>query len=150
MEKKKYNYYLYTVMAVTAVILFFMMMHAQPCGTDWYRVGFRDRSPSGFLGLLGQQYQNVDGKVLGNLFSYLLMVPEWLRDLVKALFILGTIFVIWGMSKRKDTMSFLAYADPRRPHFLARESRPCERLQRSSIARKYSSFLDWNNEVGTY
>lgn len=108
MEKKKYNYYLYTVMAVTAVILFFMMMHAQPSGTDWYRVGFRDRSPSGFLGLLGQQYQNVDGKVLGNLFSYLLMVPEWLRDLVKALFILGTIFVIWGMSKRKDTMSFLA------------------------------------------
>ena len=108
MEKKKYDYYLYTVMAVTAVILFFMMLHAQPSGTDWYRVGFRDRSPSGILGLLGQQYQNVDGKVLGNLFSYLLMVPEWLRDLVKALFILGTIFVIWGMSKRKDTMSFLA------------------------------------------
>lgn len=111
MENKKQNvnqkYYLYTLMALGFVIIFFLMLNAQPSGTDWLRVGFRDRSISGFLNLMGQQYENVDGRVLGNLFSYLMMVPEWLRDSIKTLMIMGTIFVIWGMTNRKDSVAFI-------------------------------------------
>lgn len=111
MENKKQNvnqkYYLYTLIALAFVIVFFIMMNGQPSGTDWVRIGFRDRSPSGFLNLMGEQYNTLDGRVLGNLFSYLMIVPDWLRDGIKTLMIMGTILVIWGMTNRKDSTGFL-------------------------------------------
>lgn len=53
-------------------------------GDDWRRIDFPRRTPAGFLAESVAYYQNHNGRAVANTVSYLLMEPQWLRELVRA------------------------------------------------------------------
>lgn len=54
-----------------------------PSGDDWERIHFTAGSLSEWLDLMIDQYLHLNGRVVGNLLSFALMKPLWLRALVK-------------------------------------------------------------------
>lgn len=106
-NRQKEQYPLYLLMALAGVIFLLLMIFSPPNGEDWVRIGFRDRSFSGFVQLIGEQYETLNGRVMGNFFSYLLIAPDWLRILIKTVFLLGNVLVLWGFGRNKEEMSFV-------------------------------------------
>ncbi len=60
-----------------------------PTGDDWNRLVFSNRTFQGYLDLVKSHYETLNGRVLGNLLSYVLIEPPILRYLSKALAILA-------------------------------------------------------------
>lgn len=65
-----------------------------PTGDDWRRIDFSDHTPSGYLVLSQPYYAGHNGRVLGNLLSYALMEPWWLRGLVRAVTMVGLAWAV--------------------------------------------------------
>lgn len=73
------------IAAAFFVAFFLLALLFAPSGDDWERISFADRTWNGYGKLVVDQYRELNGRVLGNIFSFLLMVPVGVRALIKAI-----------------------------------------------------------------
>lgn len=80
-----------------------------PTGDDWNRIVFSNRTPQGFLNLVVDHYQTLNGRVVGNFLSYLLIAP-WTRALAKVFSILLLTRLLSELSRIKGPLAlFFAF-----------------------------------------
>ncbi|WP_131103879.1 DUF6056 family protein [Ornithinimicrobium sufpigmenti] len=76
------------------LVVLLLSLLLPPSGDDWRRIDFADHTLSGYLDRSWRFYREHNGRVLGNLLSFLLMDPWWLRALVKAVTVVGLVAVL--------------------------------------------------------
>lgn len=76
------------------LVVFLLGLLLPPSGDDWRRIDFADHTLAGYLDRSRRFYLEHNGRVLGNLLSFLLMDPWWLRALVKAVTVVGLVALL--------------------------------------------------------
>lgn len=84
----------WAVWGLLGLVVLLLALLLPPSGDDWRRINFSDHTVSGYLDRSRRFYLEHNGRVLGNLFSFLLMEPLWLRALVKAVTVVGLVAVL--------------------------------------------------------
>lgn len=78
-----------------------------PTGDDWNRLVFKKRTLEGFVDLVKNHYETLNGRVLGNILSYVLIKPPIVRYLAKAVSILALTVLAAKLSRIKRPIAFL-------------------------------------------
>lgn len=108
----------HTIWVAVALLLFVLCCLYPPTGDDWNRLVFSNRTVSGYLDLVREQYTTLNGRVIGNLASFVFIEPVWLRGLVKTITMLCMAWCLatWTRLPKKwgtFTALFLILAAPR-------------------------------------
>lgn len=90
-----------------ALVVFGLALLFPPSGDDWRRITFADRTPSGLYEVTRNYYTQHNGRVLGNLTSYLLIEPVWLRALVKSVVVVGLVAALHRTSGNRTVWGVL-------------------------------------------
>ena len=77
-----------------------------PTGDDWNRIVFSKRTVDGFIALVRDHYETLNGRVMGNLLSYVLILPVT-RYLAKAVSILLLTVMIAKLSRIRAPLALL-------------------------------------------
>lgn len=97
------------LLAILFVSLLWISYTFVPTGDDWNRIVFSQRTPEGFLKLIADHYRTLNGRVLGNVMSYLLIDP-WTRALAKVFAILLLTLLLAELSRIRGPLSlFFAF-----------------------------------------
>jgi len=80
--------------AVLGCVVFGLALLFAPTGDDWSRVAFEDRSLGGYLDRAVSSYQRHNGRVVGNILSFVLIEPLWLRAAAKAVVVVALVVLM--------------------------------------------------------
>lgn len=97
------------LLATLFVFLLWICYTFVPTGDDWNRIVFANRTPQGFVNLVADHYKTLNGRVVGNLLSYLLIEP-WARAVAKVVAILFLTLLLAKLSRIKGPLAlFFAF-----------------------------------------
>jgi hypothetical protein len=89
------------------ILWFLYALTFTPSGDDLSRFYRLAQPDFRFLPLLPEHYMNLNGRVLGNFFSFFFLEPWWLRALVKTLSIAIISHSLWKIAKGKSTAGLI-------------------------------------------
>ncbi|NLK58454.1 MAG: hypothetical protein GX291_04180 [Tissierellia bacterium] len=89
------------------ILWFLYALTFTPSGDDLSRFYRLAQPDFRFLPLLPEHYMNLNGRVLGNFFSFFFLEPWWLRALVKTLSIAIISHSLWKIAKGKWTVGLI-------------------------------------------
>lgn len=78
-----------------------------PAGDDMERIRFVEYRFADILSLIPEQYLTLNGRVIGNFLSFLLIQPVWLRALTKAVTVTVIAHSLWKIAGLKSTASLI-------------------------------------------
>ena len=73
------------------LVVFLLALLFPASGDDWRRIDVAEHTVSGYLDRSRRFYLGHNGRVLGNVLSFLLMDPGWLRALAKAVTVVALV-----------------------------------------------------------
>lgn len=82
--------------------IFLMALFFPLSGDDWNRMAQLDRSLSWFLYAIDDQWHHLNGRIVGNLISYLFIKPAPVRAFFKALAWVGLVKFVMAMTDREQ------------------------------------------------